>query len=360
MSVLAAAAIALGGAFLYQRRARYIRTPAPERADAVRDIRVQHYVDERGLSDHLLTLNVAPSRDRFGVFHLDEGWVQNPLWLPVTHDRCVFLKFSRIYTHEKYDPVFTAAFAERLGQMRTPPLEHVFELGGSANYWHLMMDFMPRLAWLKAFPELRGYRVLIDAAVTAAQRDMIAGIVRRMNLPAVDLTAVADGVHPLRDAWCPGYISRPSATAIWDRDLYPVAERPASGAERLFVLRQMEGRRRLMNQDDVARVLEPFGFAGIDPGMLPFDQQVAAFSCARCIVGVHGAALTNFFFAPPGGTLVELYTNIAQPFSATWPWHAASRMSRSLERRRPGDDHHGDFLVDIESLLKVLRTHGIA
>ena len=37
-----------------------------------------------------------------------------------------------------------------------------------------------------------------------------------------------------------------------------------------------------------------------------FEDQVRAFSSADCIVGVHGAALTNVVFARPGATLIEV------------------------------------------------------
>ena len=38
----------------------------------------------------------------------------------------------------------------------------------------------------------------------------------------------------------------------------------------------------------------------------PFERQVELFATARCIVGVHGAALTNVVFADPRATLIEI------------------------------------------------------
>jgi capsular polysaccharide biosynthesis protein len=49
------------------------------------------------------------------------------------------------------------------------------------------------------------------------------------------------------------------------------------------------------------------GFVAVDPGELSPEEQVRTFAEAECVVGVHGAGLTNLAFAPAGAGVVELF-----------------------------------------------------
>jgi capsular polysaccharide biosynthesis protein len=48
------------------------------------------------------------------------------------------------------------------------------------------------------------------------------------------------------------------------------------------------------------------GFTVVEPGLLPFEQQVQLFARARVVVGAHGAGLTNTLWSPPGIDVIEL------------------------------------------------------
>ena len=139
-----------------------------------------------------------------------------------------------------------------------------------------------------------------------------------------------------------------------------------TGTARLYLTRPNAGRRRLLNDTEIATRLAKRGFVAIDPGALSFQQQVAAFADAAVIVGPHGAALTNGAFMPPGGALVEL-THSAR---VVWTFHeiaAASRLSfacvigtRASETKNP---LFADFRVDLDAVdaavdaaLKAVRT----
>ena len=58
--------------------------------------------------------------------------------------------------------------------------------------------------------------------------------------------------------------------------------------------------RRVENEAELLAALEPLGFEAIDPGALSPAEQVRAFAEAECIVGPHGAGLTNLAFASAG------------------------------------------------------------
>jgi Glycosyltransferase 61 len=48
------------------------------------------------------------------------------------------------------------------------------------------------------------------------------------------------------------------------------------------------------------------GFEKVVLELLPFDEQVALFRRAECVIGGHGAGLSNIIFSPPGCRIVEI------------------------------------------------------
>lgn len=105
-----------------------------------------------------------------------------------------------------------------------------------------------------------------------------------------------------------------SPLALWgaERLAQAVAAKggiPDSRYERLFVRRVPGwGRGRDMhNEAEVARRLEAQGFLLIEPGVMPLEEQIAAFASARHVVGVCGAAMTNIAFCQPGTKVTMLW-----------------------------------------------------
>ena len=82
-------------------------------------------------------------------------------------------------------------------------------------------------------------------------------------------------------------------------------KQPLEG-KRFFLKRGSVDRRLLVNEPEIISIAEDFGFVAIDPGRLSFREQVDTFSNSEYLVGLHGSALANFLFAPPGSKVMEL------------------------------------------------------
>lgn len=82
----------------------------------------------------------------------------------------------------------------------------------------------------------------------------------------------------------------------------------APSPRKLFVARSQSHvtHRRLVNEENVNQLLDTHGFSRIDPGLLSYEEQAVAFRDADCIVGIHGAGLTNIIFSKQECTLIEL------------------------------------------------------
>lgn len=75
----------------------------------------------------------------------------------------------------------------------------------------------------------------------------------------------------------------------------------------LHVARSDASVRRVLNEDELIKALERFGFKTILGGTMEFEDQVHAFSRARLVLGTHGAGLANIAFAPRGTPVVEVF-----------------------------------------------------
>jgi capsular polysaccharide biosynthesis protein len=80
----------------------------------------------------------------------------------------------------------------------------------------------------------------------------------------------------------------------------------ASAAERVYVSRAETFRRRLSNEADLMSLLGTYGFETFVTGRMSFEAQRNLFYGAKAIVAVHGAAMGNLLFSPPGCDVLEI------------------------------------------------------
>ena len=86
-------------------------------------------------------------------------------------------------------------------------------------------------------------------------------------------------------------------------------ETPSPGKLKLFIARKGDGRR-IINEVEVFRVLNSFGFRIISFEDMSFVEQMTLAASASILAGVHGAGLTNMLFMPPGSKVLELTSQV--------------------------------------------------
>ena len=177
---------------------------------------------------------------------------------------------------------------------------------GSENYYHFLTDVLPRLELLRragAEPDAfavnrtaRFQRDLLDQLGLTADRCLGSDKYPHLradelvvpSLPDENLKTPRWIVPWLRERFLPRTLSRPH--------------------RRLYVTRgDKKHTRRVENEAALLGALGPLGFEMVDPGAMTPSEQVRLFAEAECVVGPHGAGLTNLAFAPPGAAVVELF-----------------------------------------------------
>ncbi len=182
------------------------------------------------------------------------------------------------------------------------------------NFSHWMLDELPRLAMLG---EQR------DAVVVTSEEDRrfkreslrLCGFADRQIVYLRDFAAVqADRLLVPRDI---AVMPHPAFKAApWVLNflrgrvgLPAVAQQPAAadGGEKLFVSRDDGEGRRIVNEAELMRAVEPLGYRRVTLAGRSLAEQVALFARATHVLGAHGAGLTNCAFSPLGARLLEIF-----------------------------------------------------
>jgi capsular polysaccharide biosynthesis protein len=153
------------------------------------------------------------------------------------------------------------------------------------------------------------------------------------------------------------------ADRAWVADRLKTAadESTATSTKRIFVSRQAQGRRKILNFDEVKRVLDDHGIVSVEPETLSVQEQIQLFGGVELIVGVFGAGLTNMIFAEdaslleikPATTQHTVFYILANEFNLDY--HLL--MSKPRRWARPHNKKNRDLVINTGELDDLL--HGI-
>jgi capsular polysaccharide biosynthesis protein len=128
---------------------------------------------------------------------------------------------------------------------------------------------------------------------------------------------------------------------------------------RIYISRQHATKRRIINENEVVKILSNFGFQTINAEDLSFAQQVQICSRARYMVSNHGAGLTNMLFMSEAGSVFELRHQADDINNCYFTLASALNLNYFYQACRPAKDgptpHAADLIVDPEQLEMNLR-----
>ncbi len=192
----------------------------------------------------------------------------------------------------------------RLGRLNEPAVL----VGGSRNYYHWLINHLPRLLWLRERGLLAGRRILVNDALTGFQRDSLAllGIDQSAVHELADDEALECDDLLVPDFFAANTITHPFAVKLL-RDAYlPAAKAASSARRRIHLSRRDASNRRLKNEPAAEALAATLGFESITTAGMPFADQVRLFAEATAVLGVHGAGLTTLVFSPAGTQVIEI------------------------------------------------------
>jgi hypothetical protein len=225
---------------------------------------------------------------------------------------------------------------------------------GDTNYYRWLMETLPRFRFI----EEGGMKF---DRLYARQDEPF----HRTSLAVLGVAAeaiVASGDNPFVQGarlTMPRFVNESESWIIpWLRErILPAAGKSDGKAERIYITRAKAHSRRLANEAELLRALEPLDVRPVVLEEMEWLDQVRLFQRAELVVAPHGAGLANLVFASPGTLAVEL---IAPEYEFTAYPEICRQLKighhlvacEALELRRV---HASDVRVDVAGVVALLR-----
>jgi capsular polysaccharide biosynthesis protein/Flp pilus assembly protein TadD len=245
-------------------------------------------------------------------------------------------------------------------------------MGGNGNYYHWLIDFVPRLVtiWRHGFRhgplakvplllsdrcpativDLLGYLGVEKSRLTIVPEGVPVAVDKLYvpPLPSWELATLGRSIRHHNELLAP-HIKQWSTTGV-------IFDSP----ERVYISRSGAAQRRVVNEAEVCQLLRKWGFTIMTPDTSDIRQQIGSLAKAKICVSAHGAGLANMRFAPTGCEVIE-FTYLDNPpkhisrlcSACGHPYHAVFCTALVDPRIRPGK---WDIRVPIDRLEATLRS----
>jgi capsular polysaccharide biosynthesis protein len=233
---------------------------------------------------------------------------------------------------------------------------------GQGNYYHWMLEVLPRLAALE--PASLPHRRYLVAQQHPFQRETF----DLLQIPAEARIPIAShrfyAAPKLLVPLVPLGISPENVRFVRHMlvERTGLTESPANG-ERIYISRRHASSRRMLNEDELEPILKKHHFRVCHPEQLSLRQQILLFHNADVILAPHGATWTNLIFARPGARALEIVPEGLEGDDAgsyflyeTLAAAVGVRYERISAQNSPGGRPHvTDLRLEPETLEAVLR-----
>lgn len=185
-----------------------------------------------------------------------------------------------------------------------------------ANYYHWMMEELPRFYLLGAYQEPIDYYISNYTRRPFQQETLerlgipIHSIIKSSNVYAIQAAKL---VVPYSPAYDSGYVSK------WTCDFLNRLFSPALQIDerkyhkRIYIARGNAKNRKVVNEEEVVEYLIGSGFEIIHLERYSVREQAAIFYNAEVIIGPHGAGLTNLVFCRKHTKVLEIFSPMYAP-----------------------------------------------
>ncbi|MEG4440825.1 tetratricopeptide repeat protein [Microcoleus sp. AT9_B5] len=259
---------------------------------------------------------------------------------------------------------------------KLPPAEHVdgnvaflSARWGGAAYFHWMFDVITRFDLLQR----SGLIETIDKfVVNASDSSYQAETLEILGIPQAKILESRCILHITADKLIVPSISYDGSGAVskWKceylRKTFLNKQQPSNTeySERIYISRQEASYRRIVNDEEVIKYLEKFGFRSVKLETMSVEEQASCLAAAKVVVAPHGGGLTNLVFCSPGTKVIEIFSPLYVPYCY---WMISNLcglehyylLGDLVEDGTPTKALHKDMRLDLNSLEKLIAVAGV-
>lgn len=284
--------------------------------------------------------------------------------------------------------VFDKAYINtEISYHKTIPQGFLLAGRSQSNYFHWMIEYLPRIWAIFQRENLKGLPIVINAEMPFQHYQALTAVFGDQKIPVCfvndeTVLRVNELVVPSLLTFLPdrfdlpysetGALSIHHVSFLRSRILKHFLKSNTRGhrsepyPKKIFVKRGQHAARGVTNEHIVEQYLITKGFTPVSPLFLPLDEQVQYFHHAEQIVITSGAALTNVLFCKPGAKIVALtsernkdfciYSNLASIVGADF-WHLTGLPPQPRSAFATELDYaFASFEISIDKIERALKT----
>ena len=247
--------------------------------------------------------------------------------------------------------------------------------GGNSNYWHWLLDVLPRLEIIKKlgvdnmidyylFPNLnkKFQEQTLDIIDLPVKKRLSSKYFRHFFANKILVTS-----HPytllndpnLDSLNIPTWISNFLRDSFKEKAIQK--SKIKSFPEKIYINRKdssLLNSRYIINIIELEEMLEDHGFKSLTMSDFDFCDQVALFSNAKQVIGLHGAGFANIIFCKEKSEIIEMRSDTAGDviknlaLSNNLNYHDITASPKTVKF----NNQAGDIVINLNSLRKLLNT----
>lgn len=325
----------------------------------MKEINFEYYKKNNNLKEELVLINNELSLST-SFTKLNDVYLYSYLWSIITKDFFIFKDFERVYSDLTYlDHILNRKDELRSKLDLTKIIKgNYFLLGGENNYWHLLIDYLPRLICLKKI-NLKEIIVLIDSEISNKFQIFIRDILEKLNLEKIKFIKI-NRINKLYKFENLFISKRPRIefTYSFYNELFGKYLKKNS-SKNLYIKRGNVKNRKVINEGEVEKLLLKYDYDIIDCSQLNVQDQINIFSQAKNVIIVSGASLANLLFVPNNINVVEIRSNLDGNFSSEIQMNNRFNLYKFIKSQKIGEKLRKDIIVDIPELDNLIKSKKI-
>lgn len=173
------------------------------------------------------------------------------------------------------------------------------------NFFHWMIEILPRLVLYDLAPDLHHLKLLVPASSPRFVKESL-----ELTGYEDKVSFIEDGVYRFKELHILSKLSKTATVSPFAIEW--LNKKVAKGdtgkpGKRLYVSRSDAKNRYVTNESEVQRLLSDFGFETVTMSHYTLKEQIKLFEQAEIVIGSHGAAFASMAFMKPNTTLIEFF-----------------------------------------------------
>mgnify|MGYP003956227891 CR=1 FL=1 len=198
------------------------------------------------------------------------------------------------YSRFKYEIFFHKTYYEFIKKNLTKMIffNNSFVVGSSNNYYHLLLDWIPRLFTLNKVI-LEKVDNIVFSSEYLKNNKVIQSILVELKINKEKIF-LEKGSYLFKNSYIPANLSLEEKIFFHRKLLSKYIK--TKNSNKIYISRQDSSNRRITNENDLIIFLKKQNFIIIELSKYNFLEQISIISNAKNIISMHGAGLSNIIY----------------------------------------------------------------